>query len=77
MTKNDWLFLQCIVIFGMMAVLFLAKQKSRKDGLPRFVKKHARRQRYIRYTPTDTAPSDDSETSIDVEEDVARESEEI
>ena len=77
MTENDWLFVQCIIIFVMMAVLFLAKQKSRKDGLPRFVKKHSRRQRYIRYTPTDTAPSEASESTFSNEKDVAPESEEI
>ena len=52
----------------MMGVLFFAKQKSRKDGLPRFIKKHSRRQRYIRYTPNDSLQSESPQTSVETEE---------
>ena len=48
MESNDWLLLQAGVILAMMIVLGLAKRRSRKEGLQRFVRKHAKRQRYMK-----------------------------
>jgi hypothetical protein len=46
--SNDWLLLQAGLVLGMMIILGLAKRRSRKEGLQRFVKRHAKRQKYVK-----------------------------
>jgi hypothetical protein len=66
MDSDDWLLLQAGAVLGMMIFLALMKRRSRKEGLPRFVRKHSKRQRYIKsslYAQEKTSAPDDKHST--------------